>query len=317
MQVYIIALFILLCIIYLSGFFDSYIKLDKSYKIDNDLLLIEFLTQHKTKTKNYRRIPEGFSSYNKSLVGKKINDKAIFRYEYPLFHNEIGVFEITLYPNDVSQQVDFYGVQNYLIEKTGDGYTLNTSNSESDFVTNMNKDGWYFNSFSDAGIDYKYLVLKYADFSNLIAQQIFSDLAKNGNDSYFNRVQAALNFVQFIPYGCPNLDTNDWYYHELGVPPETLIMGDGDGDSKSVFFASILVNLIPIQNIVLVTCLVKSQNDKTNGAHMMAAVSNLGISGESVIFENNEYLLLETTQPTVIGAFDWNSFKATSIIGLT
>lgn len=317
MQFYIIALFIFLCITYLSGFFDSYIKLDKSYKIDNDLSLIEFLTQHKTKTKNYRRIPEGFSSYNKSLVGKKINEKAIFRYEYPLVHNQTGVCEITLYPNDVSQQVDFYGLQNYLIEKTGNGYSLNTSNSESEFVRNMNKDGWYFNSFSDAGVDYKYLVLKYAEFSNLIAQQIFSDLAKNGNDSYFNRVQAALNFVQFIPYGCPNLDTNDWYYHELGVPPETLILGYGDCDSKSVFFASILVNLIPIQNIVLVTCLVKSQNDKTNGAHMMAAVSNLGISGESVIFENNEYLLLEITQPTVIGAFDWNSFKATSIIGLT
>jgi hypothetical protein len=125
-----------------------------------------------------------------------------------------------------------------------------------------------------------------------------------------------LNFVQFIPYGRPELDANGWYYHELGVPPETFIMGYGDCDSKSVFFASILVNLIPLQSIVLVSCLVKSQNDKTNGSHMMAAVSNLGISGESVTFENNEYLLLETTQPTAIGAFDWHSFQATSIIGL-
>jgi len=287
-----------------------------SYKIDNNLSLIEFLTQYKTKSKNYRRIPEGFSAYNKSLVGKKINEKAIFRYEYPLVNNKNSVFETTLYPNDISRMVDFYGLQDYLIKKIDNGYTINTSNSENELSRNMNKDGWYFNSYTDFGVDYKYLVMKYAQFSNLIAQQIFSDLAKNGNDSYFNRVQAALNFVQFIPYGCPDLDANGWYYHELGVPPETFIMGYGDCDSKSVFFASILVNLIPIESIVLVRCLVKSQNDKTNGAHMMTAVSNLGISGESVTFKSNEYLLLETTQPTVIGAFDWHSFQATSIIGL-
>jgi hypothetical protein len=141
-------------------------------------------------------------------------------------------------------------------------------------------------------------------------------LSKNGDDSYLNRVQAALNFVQFIPYGRPDLDATGWYYHEIGVPPEVFIMGYGDCDSKSVFFASIIMNLIPVENIVLVECLVKSSNDNTNGAHMMVAVSDLGISGEFVNFNNMDYLLLETTQPIAIGQFDWTSFEATKIISL-
>lgn len=317
MHEFVILLFVISSIAYLSGFFKSYRKVDFTYDLNNNVSLIEFLTQHKLKGKNYNRTPKGFSSYSKSLVGKKVQEKAVFRYEYPLVDNHKGIFETSFLPNAISQQVDYYGLKDYLIIKSESGYQLNTSIVESDFKKNMNKDGWFFNSFADAGVDYKYIVNKYADFSSRIAFQIYSDLAKTGKDSYFNRVQAALNFVQFIPYGRPELDANGWYYHELSVPPETFIMGYGDCDSKSVFFASILTNLIPLENIVLVECLVKSVNDKTNGAHMMVAVSNLAISGESVTFENNEYLLLETTQPIAIGQFDWESFRATSIIGLT
>ncbi len=310
-----LTIFILIVIAYLSGFFNQYKKPVLSYNTGN-MTLIEFLTQHKTKGKEYNRIPKGFSSYNKDLSGRIVNDKAYFRYEYPLIKKLSGVFETTLVPTEISKQVDYYGLQNRLIIKSEAGYTLNTNNTASDFSLNMNKDGWYFNSFEDFGVDYKYLVNKYADFTIRISEQIQKDLLKNDSDSYFNRVQAALNFVQFIPYGRPEFDTNDWYYHEIGVPPESFILGYGDCDSKSIFFASILSNLIPRENVVLVRCLVKSENDRTNGAHMMAAVSDIGIEGEIVNLGTKTYLLLETTAPVEIGEFNWESFKATDIIGL-
>jgi hypothetical protein len=316
MHITILFFFIVFSIAYLSGFFEGYRKANLSYNLNGNVALIEFLTQHKIKNKNYNRTPKEFSSYNKLLVGKKINNNAFFRYEYPLIEYHTGVFETTYSSVEISQYVDYYGLQDHLIIKTKDGYRLNSSISENEFMNKMNKDGWYFNSIGDAGVDYKYLVKKYSGFASSIAKQIYTGLVKVGKDTYFNRVQAALNFVQFIPYGRPDLDAHGWYYHEIGVPPEVFIMGYGDCDSKSVFFASILVNLIPLENIVLVECLVKSGNESTNGAHMMAAVSNLAISGESITFENNEYLLLETTTPIAIGKFDWESFQATSIIGL-
>jgi hypothetical protein len=311
----VLTFFTLIVIAYLSGFFAQYKKPDLGYNKEN-MTLIEFLTQHKTKSKDYSRIPEGFSSYNKQLNGKRLNDSAFFRYEYPLIEKYTGIFETTLHPKNVSTQVDYFGLQSSLILKSENGYKLNNSLPESNFIANMNQDGWYFKSFSDSGVDYKYLVQKYAEFSISISQQIQKELTDKELDTYFNRVQATLNFVQFIPYGQPDFSTNEWYYHGLGVPPESFILGYGDCDSKSIFFASILLNLIPSENIVLVSCLVKSGDDKTDGAHMMAAVSDLEIEGEMVNLGDKKYLLLETTAPSEIGAFNWESFKATDVIGL-
>ena len=315
MHLAVLSIFILIVIAYLSGFFNQYKKPDLTYNKDN-MTLIEFLTQHKTKGKNYNRIPEGFSSYNKQLTGKIVNDAAFFRYEYPLIKKHSGVFETTLVSTEISKQVDYFGLQSHLVTTNENGFTLNSALPESDFKANMNKDGWYFNSIEDLGVDYKYLVNKYSEFTIRISEQIQKDLLKNDSDSYFNRVQAALNFVQFIPYGRPEFDTNEWYYHEIGVPPESFILGYGDCDSKSIFFASILFNLIPRENIVLVRCLVKSENEQTDGGHMMAAVSDLGIEGEMVNLGEKKYLLLETTAPSEIGEFDWESFEATEIIGV-
>jgi hypothetical protein len=100
------------------------------------------------------------------------------------------------------------------------------------------------------------------------------------------------------------------------VPPETFILGYGDCDSKSIFYASILANLIPLENILLIGCLVKSQNEKTNGAHMMTAISNLGLSGESVNYNQQDYLLIETTQPIEIGQSGWESITIETIYNL-
>jgi hypothetical protein len=306
------------CLIaYLTGFFENYKKADLLYDEQNSQSLIEFLTQHKTKKKDYTNAPKEFTNHSKKLVGKKINDKVMFKYEFPLVGGDYSIYETTLYPITVSQQVDSYGLQDHLIIKLEDSYKLNTQVSEEDFKINMNKDGWYFNSYQDFGVDYKYITLKYSVFCKEIADNIFNDLSKKRLDSFYNRVQAALNFVQFIPYGLPEFDSKGWFYFGIGVPPESFILGYGDCDSKSVFFASILMHLIPIENIVLILCKVKASVYSSNGGHMMVGVSDIGINGESVKFKNKDYLLLETTAPVAIGDFHWQSFQLDKIIELT
>jgi len=113
---YLLLLFIIISIAYLSDFFYYYSKGDFSYNQVNNLSLIEFLTKDKTKSKNYGRYPEGFSQYNKKLTGRLIDDKAEFRYEYPLIDGNSGIYESTLVPTDISKQVDYYGLKDHLIE---------------------------------------------------------------------------------------------------------------------------------------------------------------------------------------------------------
>jgi hypothetical protein len=308
--------FIILAIAYLSDFFYYYSKVDFSYNQVDNLALIEYLTRFKTKTKNYSKYPEGFSQYNKKLSGKLIDDVAEFRYEFPLVDGHRSIYEKTLNPNDISKQVDYYGLQDHLIEKSKNGFRLKPEIETYTYIKYMNKDGWYFKNHSNFGVNYRDLAYRFSSFTLPIAEKIYSDLCILGKDSYFNRVQATLNFVQFIPYGCPDYDAPGWYYHELAMPPECFIMGYGDCDTKSLFFASILLHLIPAENIVLVNCLVNSTSRSEGGNHCMAAVSNLDIYKENIIFENKKYVLIETTTPCQIGKANWKSFEAKEIIGL-
>jgi hypothetical protein len=76
------------------------------------------------------------------------------------------------------------------------------------------------------------------------------------------------------------------------------------------------MHLIPHENIVLVDCLVRSVNEKTNGAHMMLAVSGLDIIGENILHKNKNYILLETTAPCVMGKSDWQELQIKEIISI-
>jgi hypothetical protein len=313
---YLLLLFIIISIAYLSDFFYYYSKGDFSYNQVNNLSLIEFLTKDKTKSKNYGRYPEGFSQYNKKLTGRLIDDKAEFRYEYPLIDGNSGIYESTLVPTDISKQVDYYGLKDHLIEKSENGFRLKPEIDTATYFKHMNVDGWYFENYTNFGVNYRELAYRYSSFTQPIAHKIYSDLCVLGKDSYINRVQATLNFVQFIPYGRPDYDAPGWYYHELAVPPECFIMGYGDCDTKSLFFASILLHLIPPENIVLVNCEVESSATSGSGNHTMAAVSNLELYNENIIFENKKYVLVETTIPCRIGAANWKSFETKEIIGM-
>lgn len=316
-MVYIYVLFILIVISYTTGFFESYKKNDLNYNLENSNSIIEFLTKYKSKTKIYSRPPGNYASFNSGLpYGQIIEDKVQFKYEFPLIHSKKAVFDCYLLPQEISSQVDLFGLDHRLIIKNENGFRLNGNLPLSEFSSKMNQYCWFFNSAEDWGVDYKKLIYSYTTFTRPISQLIFKELNTYNEDSYFNRVQAALNFVQFLPYGLPEFDTNEWYYFGISTPPESFILGYSDCDSKSIFFAAILAELIPIENLILINCTVNSGNESSNGQHMMVAVSDLGINGESINYNGKSYLLLETTTPIAIGQFDWTSFETNSIIGL-
>lgn len=317
MHLLVIILFISFCIAYLCGLFDAYKVGYISQSNGEKALLIEYLTQYKNRTKNYKNTPQDFTSYNKRLNVYKVEDKVNLNYEFPLIHRQKSYFKGTLIPEQVSQSVNLFGIrQNYIKKIDENTITINNQYDDKILKFEFINGCWYFFGITNWGIDYARLVHYNANFSLSIAKHIHESLDLIKADTYLNRVQAALNFVQFIPYGKPQFDTNDWYYHEVAIPYESIVLGYSDCDSKSIFLATILIHLVPKENIVLVDCLVRSTNEKTNGAHMMVAVHDLGLNGESISFNNKNYLLLETTIPCIMGKSDWEELKVQNIIPL-
>lgn len=317
MQGIIILIFLIGSIAYLCGLFDSYKKPIESNDYSPKESIIEHLTKYKVKTKNYSSMPAEYQAFNRFIIGQKIGEDVHFQYEFPLVSKYHHVLSYKLSPKDVSPIIDFYGISTSLIQKIDDDHVgLSDNFSEATDPELLESGTWYFKSMSEWGVDYSKMVQLYAPFSSPVAQSIYEALISKNSDTYFNRVQAALNFIQYIPYGQPNFDTSQWYYHEISIPPEAFILSYADCDSKSVFLAAILYELIPRENIILVACRVKSKNQKINGGHMMLAVSDLGVEGEFISFNQKDYLLLETTAPWIIGKTDWEEIHIDKIHNL-
>lgn len=240
-------------------------KKNKKFDFDEESSnsLIEFLTQHKTVEKNYSNSPEQFTPHGYWRVkGEITGDVAVLNYTFPLINKIEHEFVTTLEPEVVSSVV-------------------------SKFV----HDGPSFP-------DYKKVVLQSQELGAEIADSILKVLELKNSDTYYNRVQATLNFVQYIPYGIPNFDQGNYRYGELSIPYESLILSYADCDSKSVLFASILMNMIDKKNIVLIVC-----NMSGNTGHMVVGVSGLNSGGgEEVEYNNKNFLVLETTRPMELGA---------------
>jgi hypothetical protein len=224
------------------------------------------------------------------------------------------MLKIDLKPFEVSKLVDSYGIDSSHIIKVGDDISFRIPPIDTDdyysFKSDLESGSWYLDENSGISIDYKKLVQSHQGFCAEIAQHILNELKNHKCDSYFNRIQAVLNFVQHIPYGQPNFDKENFTYLGLALPPESFVLNYSDCDSKSIFFAAILFNIIQPNNIVLVKCI-------TTGPHMMVAVKGINNSnGRYVQHEGERYLLIETTTPSVIGSWNWAHFELNDIVSL-
>lgn len=125
-------------------------------------------------------------------------------------------------------------------------------------------------------------------FFKPIAEMIVSSLADYGKDTRRDRIEMAMRFVQDIPYGIPNIPRKQRHYGGVVPPPQILIEGFGDCDSKVLLFAGILMYLIPSEDIIFL-----NQDD-----HVLAAVKEVPEKGLTyLVYNNQEFLVAETAGP--------------------
>jgi hypothetical protein len=281
-----------------SGIKEDYV--DNSF--NSSLSLIAFLTQYKVRIqKDYERPAESLKSSFYNVKGKINEDHAHLHYQFPLVNGLKKTVNVNLYPQEISKIVDSFGFDS----------TLDLNHQEFDKI--LYESSITYSKGNFLGVNYNAVISNTKDFSYPFSLQIIEELERMNIDTYFNRVQSALNFVQFLPYGVPNFDSNGFIYLGLALPPESFVLNYSDCDSKSVFFASILSNIIDIRNVILVTCLVSNLLEPAE-FHMMVGVRGLHLShGKHIHFENEDYLLLETTAPSKIGDWPWDSFELIEI----
>jgi hypothetical protein len=274
--------------------------------------IIEHLTQHSSKSKNYRKTPKGYRSHGYAVTGEISGDLAYLDYKFPLIDSAESHFKIKLNKHNVSSIVSEFGCKADCYRPKDEHNYEFATNDEVYLKDNMNKDGFFFESFEEGkyGIDYNHTINISSELSIQIASFIKNELVKKGKDTYENRVRGALNFVQFIPYGIPDFDNEQDCYFGLALPHESLAISYSDCDSKSTLFASILRHLINPENIILVGCLIEE------GAHMIAGVTGFNFPGQYYHYMGKDFLLIETTSPIPLELQPSNRFQQIEIIPL-
>jgi len=280
--------------------------------LTDNLSVIEHLTKYSTKKKNYRRTPKNFSSFGYAVHGRMVDDDAYLEYKFPLIGSKEAQFTIKLNAKTTSSTVSKFGCKtNCFARESATAYKLQSS--DHGFLSeNMNRDGFYFYGFGkeEYGINYNEVIALSNEINYSVAKFIETELQKKGQDSYENRVRAALHFVQFIPYGVPDFDEGDDGYFGLALPHESLAISYSDCDSKSTMFAGILHHLISEQNIVLVSCVIEGQG------HMITGVAGLYFPGQYVKHQGKDFLLIETTTPINLENQPSNRFDEISVISI-
>ncbi len=277
---------------------------------ENSLMIIEHLTQYASKKKNYRTTPENYQSHGYKVLGKIVGNDAYLDYTFPLIYNNESNFTIKLNAYNVSSVISQFGCDMSCFEATNKDEVLLKIDDIDQLKEKMNQDGFYFNNLEKDGfgINYNHVIQISTDLTSKIALFLLDELNRLNKDTYDNRIQAALNFVQFIPYGVPHFDSDSHSYMGLATPHESLAISYSDCDSKSTLFAGILHHLISPENIILVSCLIDE------GGHMITGVSGLNYPGQYYNFNNKDFLLIETTVPIPLDNQPSNKFKEINII---
>jgi hypothetical protein len=283
-DVYILILIITVIII------NSNFSLNLIPKQEDNLLFIEYLAQFSSKQRNYRKSVENYQSFGYFVNGEIKDGYGMVTYKFPLIEKKESIFWLKFDPKIFSDTLSKFGVsRSFFSEINSKGYRI-LGSDETLLKEQLNNNGFYFNNNGDWGLDYKYLLSISAEINTSIARFLANELYKNNLDSYVNRIIAALNFVQFIPYGVPDFD-DKYVYFGLALPQESVAISFSDCDSKSTLLAGILKNLIDVENIILVTCMFDG------GAHMILGISDLPFEGPSVNYKGKDYFLVETTTP--------------------
>jgi hypothetical protein len=308
MYLFVLFLIIIVTSLYLNGEFleNFFWPRGSKFNVYNQINLIEFLTQQKTREKNYDHPPVEFKEFGRSIYGEIIDgNSAKLYYSCPVIGHIENEFVLTMDVTTVSDAVNKFGTTTDCLEREGDRCRIVVESGLDYLLKNLNKDGFKFDG-SNFHVDYNYLAHHSGPVSKQIAEEILTILQSNGKDSYENRVVAATNFVQFIPYGQPEFDKGKDVYFGIAIPYESIILSFSDCDSKSLLLASILIHLIDYRNIIFIGCI-------TGGPHMILGIAGLSFEGYKYTYGDKVYLLVETTVPHDIENHEHGNIEITRV----
>ncbi|PWJ40190.1 hypothetical protein [Sediminitomix flava] len=120
----------------------------------------------------------------------------------------------------------------------------------------------------------------YSPYTKSIAQFISEQLESSSKRELIDHV---LRFCQDIPYGVPPNMMGNTHLGGVFVPPQLLVNGYGDCDSKSTLFMSILSHFKDIEGVFLHT-----------PSHVLIGIKGIpGPYDDSFVFKNEKYVLCE------------------------
>lgn len=260
---------------------------------DNAILIIEQLTAHSSKPKNYRRAPNEYAFFGYQVFGTVEGDSATFQYIFPFIDNRNVCFATNISTSEMSSAVSAFGVHNTCFAPLDHKRFALQTNDEAFLRENMNRDGFFYRSHNtyDFGINFAEVIKLSEPLLRRVANFLVNELG--AKDSYTNRILAALNFVQFLPYGQPNFDAGEYTYFGLSLPHESLVISYADCDSKSVLLCGILKEMLDDweKYVILVYCYARGVH------HMIVGVHGVSFEGQKYYFQGRDYVLLETTTP--------------------
>ena len=161
------------------------------------------------------------------------------------------------------------------------------------------REGLFIKDGDEIRPDYGAMIEHYRDYVSPIADVIIEALRRTASDSRQNRIEMAMKFVQDIPYAIPRNDTRRMYFGGMTSPPETLINGYGDCDSKAILFACILSHLISQDDIIFLH----------QPGHMLTAIRGEEFPGATYLdYRGITYVLAETAGP---GHWNWGEIDST------
>ncbi len=244
--------------------------------INNNYTLMEHLAQHmKVFEKNYRTTPDNYIAHNYFVEAKqKPNSQEVeVNFTYPLpFGKKMATFTAAFEPVSTSGVLDKFG-----------------------FASN----GTVIKGFLGGDWDYPYILEVTWSSCIRVAEHVREILKSESKYDYHTTVETVRHFMNHIPYAVPKFDSSVSKFHELALAPEVLVLSYGDCDSKSVFMAGVLAELIGKENVVLIGCdCVDPSSPGKPQPHMMVGIAGLNYKRSiSVQHSGKTYHLVESTSP--------------------
>jgi hypothetical protein len=196
--------------------------------------------------------------------------------------NRIHKTEMVLPKEQTDEAISKFGVPRWLLKP----YRVNAAN-----VLKRNKilkKGLFMVKDSELMPDYNALIEYYASFTKPIADLLLKIAKEGKNDSDQKRIELAMRFVQDIPYQVPPDYRDNKITSGMFSPPEILVKGYGDCDSKTILFISIISHFIEADRILIL--------EQSN--HVLSAIRIKNkINGTYISFHSKKYLIAETAGP--------------------